>query len=123
MIAASAAPRDESNASIPDGESIEAWTAAAVLEQARDIASALDPAQSTLYRTMPPTRWAQAVTLGSMLLTASTAYRLHNPRGRGRRQHAAELHAALDATNSANLVAAVALMLVVGRVVDQSPRP
>jgi hypothetical protein len=55
------------------------------------------------------------------LLTAHAAYRLHHTRGRGRRQHAAEVHTLLDEANGCNLVAALALMLLLGRIVDQSP--
>ena len=67
-------------------------------------------------------RWLQAVDLGSELLTGHAAYRLHHGRGRGRRQHAAEMHAVLERRTAANLVAALALMLVTGRILDQSPR-
>jgi hypothetical protein len=113
---------DESNASIPDGESIEAWTAAAVLDQARAMASTLDPPHAALYRRMPPARWLQAVNLGSTVLTAHAGHRLHHASGRGRRRHSAEMYALLDETNGANLIAALALMLVMGRMLDQVPR-
>ena len=56
------------------------------------------------------------------MLTAHAAYRLHHARGRGRRRHAAEMHALLDEANSANLIAALALMLVMGRMLDRLPR-
>jgi hypothetical protein len=101
---------------------MEAWTAAAVLEEARTLASTLDPAHAAIYRRMPPARWLQAVNLGSTLLTAHATYRLHHARGRGRRRHAAETHTLLDEANSANLIAALALMLVMGRVLDRLPR-
>jgi hypothetical protein len=94
----------------------------AVLEQARDIASTLDPTRAALYRRMPPARWLQAIDLGSTLLTGHAAYRLHHARGRGRRRHSAEMHTLLDEANGANLIAALALMLVMGRMLDQVPR-
>jgi hypothetical protein len=94
----------------------------AVLEQARDLASTLDPPRAAIYRSMPPARWLQAINLGSTLLTAHAAYRLHHARGRGRRQHAAETHTLLDEANGANLIAALALMLVMGRMLDPVPR-
>jgi hypothetical protein len=93
-----------------------------VLEQARALASTLDPPRAAIYRRMPPARWLHSVDLGAELLTAHAAYRLHHARGRGRRRHAAETHALLDETNSANLVAALALMLVTGRMLDRLPR-
>jgi Co/Zn/Cd efflux system component len=98
------------------------WTATAVLEQARTLAAQFDPGHAVVYRRMPPSRWLHSVGLGAELLTAHAAYRLHHARGRGRRQHSAELHTLLDAANSVNLIAALALMLVTGRVLDQSPR-
>lgn len=97
-----------------------AWTGDAVLDEARSLAGNLDPHHVALYQNMSPSRWLQAVDLGLELLTAHAAYRLHHTRGRGRRQHAAEMHAALDATNASNLVAAVALVLVLGRILDGS---
>jgi hypothetical protein len=97
------------------------WTAA-VLEQARDMACTLDPAHAGIYRRMPPARWLHSVGLGAELLTAHAAYRLHHARGRGRRRHAAEMYALLDEASGSNLVAALAMMLVMCRVVDQLPR-
>jgi hypothetical protein len=94
----------------------------AVLEQARKLAGALDPPRSAIYRRMPPARWLQAVNLGSTLLTAHAAYRLHHTRGRGRRRHSAEMHLLLDEANGANLIAALALLFVMGRMLDQVPR-
>jgi hypothetical protein len=122
MSVASPAPAEARNASIPDGVAMDTWTAAGVLGQARDIASTLDPTRATLYRSMPPSRWLQVIDLGADLLTTHAGYRLHPARRRGRRQHAAEMHEVLDETNSANLVAAVAMMLVMGRVMEQLPR-
>lgn len=113
---------DARNASIPEGELGTAWTADAVIVQARALAGQLDPPRAAIYHRMAPSRWLQAVDLGAALLTAHAAYRLHHARGRGRRQHAAEMHAVLDATNASNLVAAVALMLLMGRILDRSPR-
>jgi hypothetical protein len=107
---------------VPAGETRAAWTRSTVLTQARALASALDPPRASTYRSMSSLRWQQAVDLGADLLVEHAGYRLHNTRGRGRRQHAAEIHAALDATNSANLVAAVAVMLVMGRILDGSTR-
>ena len=115
-------PPEERNAARPEGEPMEAWTAAAVLAQARALASTLDPQHAATYRSMSRSRWLQAVDLGAALLTAHAAYRLHHARGRGRRRHAAETHALLDEANSANLIAAVALMLVTGRMLDRLPR-
>jgi hypothetical protein len=110
------------NAPIPEGEPGAPWTAAAVIVQACALAGQFDPGHAAIYRRMPPARWLQAVNLGSRLLTAHAAYRLHHTRGRGRRQHSAEIHTLLDEANGVNLIAALALMLVMGRVLDQSPR-
>jgi hypothetical protein len=93
-----------------------------VLEQARKLAGALDPPRAAIYDSMAPSRWLQAVNLGSTLLTAHAAYRLHHTRGRGRRQHSAEMHELLDEAIGANLIASLALLLVMGRVLDQVPR-
>jgi hypothetical protein len=106
----------------PDGEPVATWTAAAVLEQACTLAAQFDPEHAAIYRRMPPARWLQAVALGAALLTADAAYQLHHARGRGRRQHSAELHALLDSTNASNVIAALSLMLVTGRILDRSPR-
>jgi hypothetical protein len=114
-------PQEERNAAIPEGEPVAMWTAAAVLEQARALASTLDPPRAAIYRSMPLSRWLQAVDLASKLLTADAAHRLRG-RGRGRRQHAAEIHGLLVAANAGNVVAALAMMLVMGRLVDQVPR-
>jgi hypothetical protein len=110
-----------------DGESASeptetAWTSDAVLAQARALARSLDSQHATTYTGMRDARWLQSVDLGAALLTAHAAYRLHHARGRGRRQHAAEVHTLLDEANAANLVAALALMLVLGRILDRSPR-
>jgi hypothetical protein len=101
---------------------IAAWTADSVLAQARTLAGELDPDRAGLYHRMPSSRWVQALDLGAELLTAHAAYRLHHTRGRGRRQHAAEIHVVLDTTNASNLVAVVALLLVLGRILDGSTR-
>jgi hypothetical protein len=101
---------------------MEAWTAAAVLAQARALASTLDPQHAAIYHSMSRSRWLQVVDLGAELLVTDARYRLHHTRRRGRRRHSAQMHALLDEANSANLVAALALMLVTGRVLDQSPR-
>jgi hypothetical protein len=101
---------------------MEAWTATAVLEEACTLAAQFDPGHAAIYRRMPPARWLQAVGLGAELLTAHCAYRLHHARGRGRRRHSAETHTLLEETNSANLIAALALLFVMGRMLDQVPR-
>jgi hypothetical protein len=101
---------------------IAAWTADAVLAQLRTLASTLDPGRAAIYDGMSAARWLQAVSLGTELLVTHAGYRLHHARGRGRRQHAAEMHTLLDEANASNLVAAVALMLLMGRVLDRSPR-
>jgi hypothetical protein len=98
------------------------WTAGAVLEQARTLAGQFDPGRAAIYHSMPASRWLQAINLGSTLLTAHAAYRLYHTRGRGRRRHSAELYALLDEANGANLIAALALLLVMGRMLDQVPR-
>jgi hypothetical protein len=106
----------------PDGEPVATWTAAAVLEQACTLASTLDPQHAATYRSMSRSRWLQAVTLGTELLVTHAAYRLHHARGRGRRPHSAELHALLDSTNASTVIAALSLMLAMGRVLDRLPR-
>src|SRR5688500_14174097 len=75
------------------------WTRDAVLAQVRTLARALDPQHAATYAGMADSRWLQSVDLGAALLTAHAAHRLHHPRGRGRRQHAAEVHALLDEAN------------------------
>jgi hypothetical protein len=110
------------NASIPEGELSAAWTTDAILGQARTLASTLDPHHAATYRSMSRSRWLQAGTLGTELLVTHAAYRLHHARGRGRRQHAAEMHTLLDEANGANLIAALALLFVMGRMLDQVPR-
>jgi hypothetical protein len=101
-------------------ESIVAWTGDAVLDDARRLASTLDPYHAAIYQNMSPSRWLQVVDLGAELLVMDARYRLHHAPGRGRREHAAEIHAVLDAANVSNLVAAVALLLVLGRILDES---
>ena len=101
---------------------VAAWTPDAILDQARTLAGKLDPPRATVYYRMTPSRWLQAVDLGSELLTAHAAYRLHHARGHGRREHSRELHEVLDATNASNLIASVAMLLVLGRILDSSAR-
>jgi hypothetical protein len=122
MAAASPESRDTLTTPLLEAGPIAAWTADAVLAQLRTLASTLDPDRAAIYDGMSPARWLHSVDLGAALLTAHAAYQLHHARGRGRRQHAAEIHALLDATNASNLVAAVALMLLMGRILDRSPR-
>ena len=110
------------NSAMTEPEPMEPMTRETILAQARVLASELDPAHAATYGSMPPSRWLQAVDLGAELLVEHAAYRLHHGRGRGRRQHSAAMHGLLDVTNAGNLVAAVALMSVVGRVLDRSPR-
>jgi hypothetical protein len=98
------------------------WTADAVLAQTRTLAGELDPDRAAVYHSMPPSRWVQALDLGAELLTGHAAYRHGYARNRGRREHSAEVHAVLDAANTSNLVAAVALLLVLGRILDGSTR-
>jgi len=121
MSASAPEPTMLAKGPVPVEETSEAWTGETVLAHARALASELDPPRAQTYRAMSPSRWLHAVDLGAELLTAHAAYRLHSARGRGRRLHAAEIYAVLDETNCANLIAAVAVMLVMGRFLDRSP--
>ena len=113
----------ETQAREPDADPTEpTWTSDAILAQARALARTFDPQYAATFARMGDSRWVQSVYLGANLLTAHAAYRLHHSRGRGRRQHAAEVHALLDETNAANLVAALSLILVMGRILNRSPR-
>jgi hypothetical protein len=115
-------PLEERNAAKPDGGPVATGSADAILAQARTLAATLDPQNAAIYRSWARSRWRQAVDLGAELLTAHAAYRLHHARGRGRRRHSAKMHALLDEANSAHLIAALALMLVMGRMLDRLPR-
>jgi hypothetical protein len=89
----------------PQPEPIATFTRADILAELRTSAAMLDPAHADIYRSMSTTRLLGAADLASELLRAHGRYQRRR-RG-GRREHSATVHALLERSNQARLVAAL----------------
>jgi hypothetical protein len=89
----------------PQPEPAATLTRADILAELRASAARLDPAHAGLYARMSTDRWLGAADLAADLMLAH--YRYQRRRSGGRRAHSAAVHALLDRSNQAQLVAAL----------------
>jgi hypothetical protein len=91
-----------------------AYAPAEVIAALRTTACRIDPAHCHLYREMDTDRMHQAIRVSTLLMQRHLTYRRHFRPGRGRREHAAEMHRLVDAVNVVDLTMGVAWALAVG---------
>jgi hypothetical protein len=112
----------ETPASEPEPEPF-TFTTPAMLEAIRAAACRIDPTHRRLYMDMDAARIVAATRTAAELMQAHLNYRRHWRAGRGRRPHAARMHALLDASNVAELVIGLAWATVAGVVFADQPEP
>ncbi len=92
------------------GDPAESHSEAAILEFVRELAARRDPWHGLLYRGVSPARIKHSAAVAQGLIEVHVRYLRHHTRGRGRRQHSAEVYGLLAETNEAALVLALAVL-------------